>query len=361
MNANGRKACWWSIAVLSLLLSGGPRLVPGAWAEGGEGWYAAPPAAAQVAAVTPAPVPEPSGPGAPPPSASAASDEAPAAAPREGVGPDQISMEEAESAPQVEPREAQEGLESPGNASSGLPEPPSASAASDEAPAAAPREGVGPDRESAEKTDIALQAEPKEAQEYDPWEPFNEKMFAFDLELDHHVLKPVATAWNKVVPHEVQRGLGRMFDNVFAPRRFVNCLLQGKVEGAGRELVRFVLNSTVGLAGFLDPGGEAGIKPCNKDAGQTLAVWGMGPGPYLVLPFLPPMTVRDGIGLGLDSLLNPINYVAPFASVGVRVTDAVNSRSQNLEVFQDVEEGTLDMYSAVRNAYLQHREQAIRE
>jgi len=304
MNANGWKACWWAIAVLSLLLGGGPRLVPRAWAEGGEGWYVAPPVAAQVAAVTPAPVLEPSGPGAP---------------------------------------------------------PPSASAGSDEAPAVAPREAVGPDQESAEETDIALQAEPKEAQEYDPWEPFNEKMFAFDLELDHHVLKPVATGWNKVVPHEVQRGLGRMFDNVFAPRRFVNCLLQGKVEGAGREVARFILNSTVGLAGFLDPGGEAGIKPCNEDAGQTLAVWGMGPGPYLVLPFLPPMTVRDGIGLGLDSLLNPINYVAPFASVGVRVTDAVNSRSQNLEVFQDVEEGTLDMYSAVRNAYLQHREQAIRE
>jgi len=304
MNANGRKFWWWSIAVLSLLVSGGPRLVPGACAEEGDGWFAGPPAAAQVAAVSPAPIPEPS----------------------------------------------VEGFR-----------PPGASAGSDEAPAAAPREAVGPDREPAEETDMALQVEPKEVQEYDPWEPFNERMFTFNLELDRHVLKPVATGWNKVVPNEVQRGLGRMFDNVFAPRRFVNCLLQGKVEGAGRELVRFVLNSTVGLAGFLDPGGEAGIKACNEDAGQTLAVWGMGPGPYLVMPFLPPMTVRDGIGLGLDTLLNPINYVAPFASVGVRVTDAVNSRSQNLEVFEDVEEGTLDMYSAVRNAYLQHREQAIRE
>lgn len=258
---------------------------------------------------------------------------------------------------------AEERPDPPLIASSDLSEPPNASAVSDEVPAAAPLEGVVQDREPVEATEreLRLQMELRDAEEYDPWEPFNERMFTVNRELDHYVLKPVATGWNTVVPDEVQRGLGRMFDNVFAPRRFVNCLLQLKLAGAGRELARFVLNSTVGLAGLFDPGKDAGLPPCDEDSGQTLAVWGMGAGPYLVLPFLPPMTIRDGIGLGLDTLLNPINYFTPFASVGVRVTDAVNNRSQNLEVFEDVEEGTLDMYSAVRNGYLQRRARAIQE
>jgi phospholipid-binding lipoprotein MlaA len=256
---------------------------------------------------------------------------------------------------------AEDELEPPVNAVSGLSEPLSASAVSDEAPAAAPLGGVVPDREPVEDAERAAQAELEEATEYDPWEPFNERMFTVNRELDHYVLKPVATGWNTVVPDEVQRGLGRMFDNVFAPRRFVNCLLQLKFVGAGRELTRFVLNSTIGVAGIFDPGKDVGLQPCDEDTGQTLAVWGVGAGPYLMLPLFPPMTVRDGIGLGVDGLLNPINWVAPFVSVGVRATEAVNMRSQNLEVFEDVEEGTLDMYSAVRNGYLQRRARAIQE
>jgi phospholipid-binding lipoprotein MlaA len=187
-------------------------------------------------------------------------------------------------------------------------------------------------------------------------------MFTFNLELDRHIVKPVATAWDTVVPDEVQRGLGRMFDNVAMPHRFVNCLLQGKFEGGGSELLRFLFNSTIGLAGFFDVARESGLDACNEDSGQTLAVWGVGPGPYLVLPFMPPMTVRDGIGSGIDAALNPLTYFAPFAaSAGMKASDTVNSRSRNLEVFEDVEEGTLDMYSAVRNGYLQHREKAIHE
>lgn len=256
---------------------------------------------------------------------------------------------------------AEEELDMPSMAGSGLSESPSASAASDEARTAGLLAVVVPDREPVEEIERALQAEPGEATEYDPWEPFNERMFTVNRELDHYALKPVATGWNTVVPDEVQRGLGRMFDNVFAPRRFVNCLLQGKLVGAGRELTRFVLNSTIGVAGIFDPGKDVGLQPCDEDFGQTLAVWGVGAGPYLMLPLFPPMTVRDGIGLGVDGMLNPINWVAPFVSVGVRATEAVNGRSQNLEVFEDVEEGTLDMYSAVRNGYLQRRARAIQE
>src|SRR5512134_2698109 len=135
---------------------------------------------------------------------------------------------------------AEEELDMPSMAGSGLSESPSASADSDEARTAGLLAVVVPEREPAEEIERALQAQPGEVTEYDPWEPFNERMFTVNRQLDHYVLKPVATGYDKVVPNEMQRGLGRMFENVFAPRRFVNCLLQGKAEGAGRELLRFV-------------------------------------------------------------------------------------------------------------------------
>ena len=255
------------------------------------------------------------------------------------------------------------GLEPPGRmAVSGSVRAAERSAVADEVSAAAPLGGVEPDREPVEEAARAPRAESGDAEEDDPWEPFNAQMFTFNLQLDRYVLKPVATAWDTVVPDEVELGLGRMFANVVMPARFVNNLFQLKFDGAGRELARFVLNSTIGLAGFFDVAKMEGLEPSNEDTGQTLAVWGAGAGPYLVLPFLPPMTVRDGIGFGFDAALNPLTYFAPFAAAaGMKASEAVNSRALNLELFEDVEEGTLDMYSAVRNGYLQRRARAIQE
>lgn len=201
-----------------------------------------------------------------------------------------------------------------------------------------------------------------EPEDYDPWEPFNERTFAFNRQLDRYVVKPAARGWNAVLPDEAQRALGRAFTNVGMPKRFVNSLFQLKLGGAGRELTRFVLNSTLGIGGFFDAGKAAGLEPSNEDTGQTLGAYGVGAGPYLVLPFLPPLTVRDGIGYGVDILLDPLSYIAPFAAnAGMTVGDTVNDRSLNLEVFEDVEESTLDLYSAVRNGYLQRRQKAIEE
>lgn len=209
---------------------------------------------------------------------------------------------------------------------------------------------------------VALAGEPDEPLEYDPWEPFNERMFAFNHGLDRHVMKPVATAWDKVVPDEAQRALKNAFRNASMPKRFVNSLFQLKVGGAARELGRFVLNSSVGLAGFFDVAKAAGLEPSDEDTGQTLAAYGVGPGPYLVLPFLPPTTVRDGIGFAIDSVLDPISYVAPFAAnLGMTGGETINKRAENLETFEDVEESVLDLYSAVRNGYLQRRQKAIQE
>ena len=204
--------------------------------------------------------------------------------------------------------------------------------------------------------------DPQGSEDYDPWEPFNERNFRFNRQVDHYAIKPLATAWETVVPEPVRQGLGRMFDNLRAPGRFVNNLLQGKFEPACRELTRFVFNSVFGLAGFFDLGERDGVEQTHADTGQTFAKYGAGPGPYLVLPFLPPLTVRDAIGYGVDAALNPLMYVAPFAATAsLKGSDAVNDRSFNLEAFENVEAGSLDLYGAVRNGYLQRREKAVRE
>ena len=207
-------------------------------------------------------------------------------------------------------------------------------------------------------------AAPGEDFDEDPWEGFNEKMFNFNREvLDRFLLKPVATAWDFIFPDFVQRGFHNMFDNVAVVRRVVNNGLQLKLTGAATELARFTINSTVGLVGFFDVAKDAfGIEQKDEDTGQTFGVWGMGPGPYLVLPFLPPLTVRDGIGYAFDAAMTPYSYFIPFwGSIIETGTNTVNERSLNLDRFERVAESTVDLYGAVRNAYLQRRAAAIKQ
>ncbi len=199
--------------------------------------------------------------------------------------------------------------------------------------------------------------------EFDPWEPFNEKMFWFNREvLDRFVLKPVATAWDFVLPTPVQKGVHNVFDNLAVVRRVVNNALQLKFAGAAKEAARFTINSTIGVVGFFDVAKEGfGIEQSDQDMGLTFGVWGIGPGPFLVLPFLPPLTVRDGIGYAVDVAMTPYIYFIPwYASIGSTATNMVNERSLNLDRFERVAESTVDLYGAVRNAYLQRRAAQIR-
>ena len=219
-------------------------------------------------------------------------------------------------------------------------------------------------------------------EEYDPWEPWNSRIFEFNRQMDKYVLKPVAQGYDFIVPDFVQVGISNMFYNLRCPQRFLNIMFQGKVKGAGIEVGRFLLNTTVGYAGFMDLAKEVDWVTPDEDFGQTLGFYGAKPGPYLVLPFLQPFTVRDFAGYVTDIFLNPINWlVAPiievegvpsliahknrmtttFVQIGARVGEIVNERSRNLEKFQGVEEATLDLYTAVRNAYLQSRARAIQE
>ena len=205
---------------------------------------------------------------------------------------------------------------------------------------------------------------PGEDFEDDPWEGFNEKMFTFNREvLDRFLLKPIATGRDFIFPDMVQRGFRNMFDNIDVVRRVVNNSLQLKFTGAATELARFTINSTIGLVGFFDVAKDGfGIEQRDEDTGQTFGVWGAGPGPYLVLPFLPPATVRDSIGYLFDGAMFPPSYFIPWwGTIAGTFTETVNERSLNLDRFERVAESTVDLYGAVRNAYLQRRAAAIKQ
>ncbi|HSB40604.1 MAG TPA: MlaA family lipoprotein [Methylomirabilota bacterium] len=200
-------------------------------------------------------------------------------------------------------------------------------------------------------------------EEYDPWEPFNEKMFTFNYNMDKYVLKPVAKGYNFVMPDRMQQMIDSGFDNLLVVQRVVNNLLQWRPKGAGAELGRFLINSTLGIGGLFDIAKqEFGLQKTRADFGQTLGIWGIGPGPFLVLPLLPPLTVRDGIGTAVDGAMDPLSYVLPliWTRLGMKVGSTINDRSLNLDLYQGFEETTVDLYSAVRNGYLQRRDSMIK-
>jgi phospholipid-binding lipoprotein MlaA len=221
-----------------------------------------------------------------------------------------------------------------------------------------------------EREDAALQGPPgspppePEVEEYDPWEPFNETMFSFNYHLDKWVVKPTAKAYNAAVPDMFQTMIDNAFTNLRMPIRFVNKVLQWKILDAAKEMGRFLINSTLGIGGLFDVARqEMGLEEQKADFGQTLGIWGVGPGPYLVLPLLPPLTVRDAIGFFVDGSTSPLSYYIPFwpDKFGMGALDAINDRSLNLDLFQGIEEATVDLYSSVRNGYLQRRDRMIKE
>lgn len=209
--------------------------------------------------------------------------------------------------------------------------------------------------------------EAQDTQISDPWEGFNQSMFTLNLKLDEYVLRPVATAYDTVMPNEAQRGVGRFLKNLGVVERVANNVFQGKLPGAGQEAGRFLVNTVLGCAGFIEVAEPVfGLKESPEDFGQTLATYGAGNGPYLVLPFYGPSTVRDAVGLAVDSALNPMNYLLSTTEViaikgGLTIANAVNYRSMNLDLFENAERSAVDLYGAVQDGYIQRREQAIKE
>lgn len=189
----------------------------------------------------------------------------------------------------------------------------------------------------------------------DPWEGFNRKVYAFNNGLDK-VVRPVAVGYDKVMPDPFQRGVGNFFRNLDSPITIVNQLLQGKFKQSGVSLGRFLLNSTVGLLGFFDVAGKAGIPYYNEDLGQTLAKWGYEDSRYLVLPFFGPSTFRDGAGRLADSYYHPVGRaIDGREELGYWIVRGIDQRARFLEQDSELEQA-FDPYVLLRDVWLQNRQ-----
>ena len=196
--------------------------------------------------------------------------------------------------------------------------------------------------------------------DYDPLEKVNRPIFWFNDKLDVYLLEPIAKGWDFVVSDRAQGALSDAFANARFPVDFVNHLLQGKPADAGRTLGRFVLNSSLGVGGLFDVAKAAGWPGREEDFGQTLAVWGIRNGPYLVLPVLGPSTFRDACGRAGDSPMRLWPFFAgAIPSLAISSTEVVNWRARNIESIRDLKKDAFDYYSLVRNAYLQNREAEV--
>lgn len=194
----------------------------------------------------------------------------------------------------------------------------------------------------------------------DPYEGYNRAMFTFNDKVDKVALKPVAKAYKSVAPSFVQTGIGNFFGNLADIWICANNLMQGKGQDGANDFSRVMINSTLGVFGIFDIASEAGIPKHNEDFGQTLGKWGVGPGPYLVLPFLGSSTLRDTAGLPADFLADPWGYTMPVrvrnVGYGVRI---VHKRAGLLDAEKLVRGAALDRYQFMRDGYLQRRENLI--
>ena len=193
----------------------------------------------------------------------------------------------------------------------------------------------------------------------DPFEGFNRAMFGFNEGVDNAVLKPIATGYQNVVPEPARDCVGNVFSNINDVFVGFNSLLQGKVGEAVSDVCRVVVNTTAGVLGCFDVASKIGLEKHNRDFGQTFGKWGFGAGPYLVIPFLGPSNIRDGVGTLIYSNLDPVwaSHV-PTRNVAYSLR-AVNRRAELLQVGNVLEDAALDKYSFVRDTYVQRRQGMI--
>lgn len=193
----------------------------------------------------------------------------------------------------------------------------------------------------------------------DPYEGFNRKVYAFNDALDRHALRPVAVAYRDNIPSPIRTGVSNFLDNLSYPTVIVGSALQGKIGDAFTDTGRFLINSTIGIGGIFDPATHVGLKAHNEDFGQTLGVWGFGPGPYLVLPALGPSNIRDTGGMIADGYIDPTYSEIPTPErYGVYLIRAVDTRVGLLEADGFLEDA-YDPYVTMREAYFQRRQHLV--
>jgi len=197
----------------------------------------------------------------------------------------------------------------------------------------------------------------------DPLEPLNRGIWWVNDKLYLYVLEPVASGYSKVIPKAGRQSIANAFDNLQAPERVVNNLLQMKFSDAGTEFKRFVCNSTVGVLGLRDPASKKHeMKPQPEDFGQTLGHYGVKPVMALHLPLLGPSNLRDTLGMIPDVFLNPVYYVESLAAkIAIKSEEVVNDTSLRLGVYEDIKKERLDVYAFLQNAYEQNRLKKIEE
>jgi phospholipid-binding lipoprotein MlaA len=197
-------------------------------------------------------------------------------------------------------------------------------------------------------------------QDRDPLEPFNRKVFGFNEAVDAVVVKPVATGFAAVTPSGVQTGIANFINNFKDVWSAVNLLLQGRPGAAAQELLRVGVNSTFGLAGFVDVATSMELDRHNEDLGQTLGTWGVPDGAYIVLPFFGPSNVRDAVALPADQYFTPArSLMEPRDATGMRIIQVISARAQALEASDLLSDVALDKYAFVRDAYIQRRRNMI--
>ena len=195
----------------------------------------------------------------------------------------------------------------------------------------------------------------------DPIEPFNRVMFQFNDTMYEWVFRPLSLGYRKVTPRQVRTGIQNFFTNLEAPVRTVGCILQGKGQAATTEVAKFIFNSTFGILGFFDLFKDyPEMYPDPEDLGQSLAVYGIGDGFYIVWPFLGASTLRDSVGNAGDAFLDPLNYIDPTeAAIGVKGFKTVNRLTFRIEDLDAAKKAAFDPYKALRNFYVQSRQNHI--
>ncbi len=201
-----------------------------------------------------------------------------------------------------------------------------------------------------------------EATEYDPWESFNRPMYQLNYVVDGVVLKPITQVYRGVVPEYGREHVHNFVENLASPITFANSILQGDPENTFVTLWRFMFNSTIGIGGLFDVASELGLKNRKTDFGQTLALYGVENGPYLFLPIMGPSGVRDGVGRIADYFTHPASYVdSETTAISLWAITAVDARSENYDLIENVYKSSLDPYATFRSGYIQKRDSDIKK
>jgi phospholipid-binding lipoprotein MlaA len=197
----------------------------------------------------------------------------------------------------------------------------------------------------------------------DPFEGINRFFFGVNELLDHILIEPTARMYHVIVPEPFRIGIANAVNNIRSPVILANDILQGNRQGASDTIVRFMVNSTIGLGGLIDAAGYMGVQRHSEDFGQTLAVWGVGPGPYMVLPVLGPSNPRDIVGKGVDTAINPLTWILFDQPLEVRMApsavELVVGRESILDDYATLRAGSPDLYLSVRDIYSDKRQTEI--